>query len=327
MNAIKMPIIHSVLDAGAVGEKIAAHFDLPGAVHCELLTRGMNDVYLVRSGREKYASRVWRHGFRDEAKVVYELAFLDHLKRTGLPVVPAVRMKDGRFHVPVQAPEGERYMALFEWAEGAPYGAAPDPEGARRIGGIIAEVHLAGAEFKPAATRFVDRPGSFVRELPALLRMVAHRPEDADYYPRAIAAVEEALAPVDSVRAAFGPSHGDFHLYNAFVADGGKTVILDFDNCGEDHYVQELMSFAWANHYVGVGQDITDAFLDGYGAVRSLSDAEAGLIPTFFAAKELRFLCGFAANVNAVGHTPLLNPNLDWFAENVRKHVSAAGLM
>ena len=327
MDAIKMPIIHSVIDAGAIGEEIATHFDLPGSVHCELLTRGMNDVYLVRSGDQKYASRVWRHGFRDEADVAYELAFLDHLKRADLPVVPALRTKGGAFHVPVEAPEGARYVALFEWAEGGPYGANPDAGGARRVGGIIAQIHLAGADFKPAAPRFVDRSGAFARELPELLRMVAHRPEDCDYYPRAVAAVEEALAPVDAAAAAFGPGHGDFHLYNAFVAEDGHTVILDFDNCGEDHYVQELMSFAWANHYVGVGQDITQAFIDGYSAVRPLGSAEVALLPTFLAAKELRFLCGFAANVNAVGHTPLLNPNLDWFAENVRKHVANAGLM
>jgi Ser/Thr protein kinase RdoA (MazF antagonist) len=327
MNAVKIPIIHSVLDAGAVGETIAAYFDLPGPVHCELLTRGMNDVYLVRSGGDRFASRVWRHAFRDEAMVAYELAFLSHLRRAGLPVVSARRTTEGAFHLPVQAPEGERYLALFDWAEGEPYGAHADADGARRIGGIIGQIHLAGADFKPAAPRTVGRSRAFARELPHLLRMVAHRPEDMDYYPRAIAAVEEALAPVDEARAAFGPSHGDFHLYNAFVAPGGSTVILDFDNCGEDHYVQELMSFAWANHYVGVGEDITEAFLDGYGAVRPLSNAEADLIPTFFAAKELRFLCGFAANVNAVGHSTLLNPDLDWFAENVRKHVTNAALM
>ena len=327
MSAIKMPIIHSVLDAAAVGDKIAAHFELPGPVHCELLTRGMNDVYLLRSGGRRYASRIWRHGFRDEAKVAYELAFLDHLKRACLPVVAALRTRDGGFHVPVRAPEGGRYLALFEWAEGAPYGADPDAGGARSIGAIIAQIHLAGADFKPAEPRFVDRSGAFASELPDLLRMVAHRPEDIDYYPQAVAAIEEALAPVDAAGAAFGPGHGDFHLYNAFVAESGETVILDFDNCGEDHYVQELMSFAWANHYVGVGKDITQAFIDGYNAVRPLSGAEVDLLPAFLAAKELRFLCGFAANVNAVGHTPLLNPNLDWFAKNVRKHVANAGLM
>ena len=113
-----LPIIHSVLDADAVGECIRERFGFSGLFQCELLTRGMNDVYLVRSGGDRFASRVWRHAFRDEAMVAYELAFLSHLRRAGLPVVSARRTTEGAFHVPVQAPEGERYLALFDWEIG-----------------------------------------------------------------------------------------------------------------------------------------------------------------------------------------------------------------
>ncbi len=46
----------------------------------------------------------------------------------------------------------------------------------------------------------------------------------------------------------------------------------------------------------------------------------------FYVAKEVRFLFGFAANVNAVGHTPLMFPDLDWFATSIRRHMKEAGL-
>ncbi|MCH8112775.1 MAG: phosphotransferase [Proteobacteria bacterium] len=322
-----LPITHSVLDAKALGERIKDHYGLAEPFRCELLTRGMNDVYLVRAAGKKFAARAWRANWRSEANVTYELSFLLHLKEAGVDVVIPVRVPDGSLHFSVEAPEGQRFVALFQWADGVPYGEDPDAETARRLGGMIAAVHKAGTSFAPAERRHVATIEVLKRELPRVLGMVAHRPEDTDYYPKAVDAVTHALAGIDRAAAPFGPSHGDFHLYNAFRSAGGRLVLLDFDNCGEDHFAPELMSFAWANHYVGVGEEVSRAFLEGYNAERPMSESEVALLPVFFAAKELRFLFGFAANVNCVGHTPLLNPDLDWFAENIRRHMSEAKLM
>ena len=67
-----IPIIHSVLDAAPLAERVEHNYDLPGPVQVELLTRGMNDVYEVRDGNDRiYALRVWRSGFRTEADVNY----------------------------------------------------------------------------------------------------------------------------------------------------------------------------------------------------------------------------------------------------------------
>ena len=105
-------------------------------------------------------------------------------------------------------------------------------------------------------------------------------------------------------------------------------VLLDFDNCGHDFFLAEINSFFWANHYVGgIAEAINEAFLKGYTAERPLSQAEQANMPLFYAAKEMSFLCGFAANVNYVGHTPLLNPDLDWFAESTRRNIRNAGLI
>lgn len=322
-----LPITHSVLDAKALGERIKNHFGLAEPFRCELLTRGMNDVYLVRSAGKQYAARAWRANWRSEANVTYELSFLLHLREAGLDVVIPEHAPDGSLHFGVGAPEGQRFVALFQWAEGVPYGEDPDAETAGQLGGMIAEVHKAGSSFAPAEPRRVSTIEVLKRELPSALAMVAHRPKDTDYYPKAVDAVTQALAAIDHESSPYGPGHGDFHLYNAFRSDGGRLVLLDFDNCGEDHYAPELMSFAWANHYVGVSDDVTRAFIEGYNAERPMGEAETALLPVFFAAKELRFLFGFAAHVNFVGHTALLNPNLDWFAENVRRHMSEAGLM
>ncbi len=322
-----LPITHSVLDAGAVAEVLGQHWEFTKTPHAELLTRGMNDVYLIRADGVQYACRAWRAGWRSEDDIAYEMGLLKHLDEAGLLVAEPVEGKEGIFYVPVEAPEGRRYLGLFRWADGSPYGDNPDVPTAKRFGAMFGVMHKLARNFAPKVRRQVDYIGHLREDSLALLKLAAHRPEDVDYYPKAVAAITAALAELPRDAETFGPGHGDIHLYNAFVTEDGTIRFLDFDNCGEDHYAQELMSFSWANDYVGIDNAVTQAFLEGYNSERPLTDQQSASIPLLYAAKQLRFLCGFSAHVNCVGHTPLLNPNLDWFAERVRKSVTDAGLM
>ena len=123
------------------------------------------------------------------------------------------------------------------------------------------------------------------------------------------------------------PPCTEFDEIYAFVDADGHVSILDFDTCGEAHYLQDLASFTWSNEYGGRDRRLTDAFLDGYETERPIPAAEAALLPLFVAAKEFRYLCGYATNVNIVGHGPLRYPDLDWFARSIRRHAREAGLL
>ncbi len=327
MAAKVLPIAHSILDSPALRDLIADAYDLPQPVHCELLTRGMNDVYLVRGGETTYASRVWRAGFRSEADVAYETAFLNFLHAAGSPVPEALPTRTGALYVPLRAPEGQRHLALFRWVAGTPFADNPDPAIAHRLGALFGRLHLAAKGFAPKPVRHIDSAGQLRRGLSELQRMVAHREGDSAWYARAVEAMANALKRLPEKDAPMGPSHGDFHCHNAFI-DNGDITLLDFDNCGVDHWVAEIVSFTWANDYIG-GFDpaVNESFVAGYESERPMGAAERALLSLFYAAKELRFLIGFANNVNAVGHTPLLNPDLDWFAERTRRHIGALGIL
>ena len=56
--------VHSVLDAAAVASEVDRRFALDGPAYCELLHRGMNDVYLVRTPRDRFALLACRTGWR-----------------------------------------------------------------------------------------------------------------------------------------------------------------------------------------------------------------------------------------------------------------------
>ncbi len=327
MTANVLPVAHSILDSPALRTRIGEAYDLPEPLHCELLTRGMNDVYLVRAGKTEYASRVWRAGFRSEDDVAYETALLKFLDDNGVPVPAALPSRNGALYIPLDAPEGRRHLSVFRWAPGRPFADAPNEATAHELGAMFGRVHLLAKDFAPAKVRHVGGSQQLRDGVAAVQRMVAHRDGEAAWYARAAKALADALDALPEEAAPTGPIHGDFHIYNAFI-DDGRIVLLDFDNCGVDHWSSELASFIWANHYVGgIDEAINDAFVAGYESERPLAARERDLMPLFYAAKELRFLIGFAENVNAVGHTPLLNPDLDWFAERTRKHVGALGLL
>lgn len=87
---------------------------------------------------------------------------------------------------------------------------------------------------------------------------------------------------------------------------------------------QELVSLVWAGRKNGFPLPAIQAFLDGYDSVRPRTLEERRLEPLFMAGKEMRYFCGFAGAVNAIGHKPFRYPGLDWFAASVRKHIAAA---
>jgi Ser/Thr protein kinase RdoA (MazF antagonist) len=328
-----LPITHSIVDANALGGAVQKYFRLPDPFRCELLTRGMNDVYLIRSAGTRYAARLWRAGLHSDDDVAFELDLLAHLKNAGVRVIAAHDPPGGqqRFFA-VDAPEGRRLVCLFPWVPGRSFHTVASVEGARALGAEMARLHLAGASFKPRAPRPIGYHTNIRRKQPGLLARLGHRPRERDLFvaaaERICPAMEQAVAEVPG-----GALHGDIHVRNAFVAGDGTIHILDFDTCGEASYLHDLASFAWATLYIGrysgiarLDDEINGAFVSGYQMVRPLTRSERDSWALFVAAKELSFITGMSYSVNVVGHSSTRTIGWDWFVQSVRRHVADAGL-
>ena len=317
--------VHSVLDHQAVGQACAEQYGFDEQLHCELLHRGMNDVYLLRRVAKQYAVRAWRANWRTMDDVAYELEYLEFLKGKGLPVAAGIRCLSGARYFVVQAPEGPRALAAFEWVPGVKFADRIDLELAAQLGEILADIHLAGLDFSPSKQRRTN-PAWLIREnLPHLERMVANRPDDLSFYRQLSPRLIEAVENIDPNLVPMGPCHGDFHLNNGHINDDNKITFLDFDNSGQDYFAQDVMGFCWASDFIGHDQVYADRFVEGYEARRKLLDAERECLPLFILAKEFRLLTGFAKHLNALGHY-IQYQNLDWFSASVRKHAREAGL-
>ena len=322
-----LPITPSIIDSKSLSNLVSYNWSFPGPIHCELLNRGMNDVYLIRDGSNRfYACRVWRSGFRSENNIIFETELLAFLNSKNINIPFPLESQNKSLYMEINAPEGKRYFSIFSWVDGYVFGSKPDIDKSYKLGAELAKIHEVMINFAPTVSREIDMKVRLETEISYLLKMNTHRIDDLKWYQSAVGIMKNKLDELNSKKIPYGVVHGDFHLYNAFFKDK-KITIMDFDNCGKYYLIFDICSFIWANDYVGIDQKISESFLKGYNSVRNHNDSELGLLNFFYALKELSFLCGFAANVNSVGHTPLLSPNLDWFSEKTKLNFKKAGLI
>lgn len=318
---------HSIVDHEQLGTYIRERYDLSADAYCELIHRGMNDVYKVRDGDKLIACRVWRTGWRSLDDVEYELGFLEHLDKANVAVANVIRTKTEELYFTVNAPEGPRAVALFSWANGGKFGDTPTVETAHQIGALFARMHAEGTHYKPAKSRRTNLPSDYIDNLPYLKKLVSDRPKDIALYESISSSLHDAVQAAASRDLPFGPGHGDFHFNNVHVERAGDITLLDFDNSGEDYLIQDIACFVWANGYGKFDSKYAQGFLDGYASERPLTSDERDLLPLFLLAKEFRLISGFAKNVNQIGHFPLRFRNLSWFADSLRDRATTLGLI
>lgn len=323
-----IPTIHTILDARPLGVEIQRRWKLAHPFHCELLVRGMNDVYLVKTGDKRYAARVWRANYTARGGNDYEMEFLAFIKARGIPVAPGLPLPEGGYLITVEAPDGPRDVALFEWVEGTLLFSTADPvPAARKVGEFLGKMHVVARDFRHDPPRYGDFAEGIRDKFKFVAEIAAHKPDHVAFWRMCADRILAARAKLDRNSLPWGVTHSDLHPHNAMVHADNSVTIMDFDGCGEDFLAQELAIFPWAGRKNGFSEPAIRAFLDGYDSMRPRTDAERAAEPLFIATKEMRLLCGFAANVNAVGHAAFRHPNLDWFRTSVEKNCRAAGLI
>ncbi len=320
-----LPIIHSTVDAPALEPEIAARYALPKAPHVELLARGMNDVYVVLAGPERYAARLWRAGRRTGKEVSYELDYLDFLLKEGISVIPAIAGKDGEKYFTVTAPDGARQVALFTWAEGEGFNVNPTAAIADQIGGLMGKLHVVSRRFARARERPLNVTKRIRDRMPAIMRLASYR-ED---YQQMFRTIGEALVKrLDSLTdpELMGATHGDSTPSNFFIKDGVVTM-LDFETCGYGFLSHELASFYWSSDKNKLPPEISQSYNAAYDRARPRSKEEMDLFPLFVCNKVFDFLSGYAFSVNALGPGAFRYPGLDWMAKSVHQRATEAKLI
>lgn len=322
-------VSHSVLHPDFIAAEVSRRYDLPTPVDAFLLYRGMNDVYLVKDGAgTRFALRVWRKTWRDVDSVGYELSFLDFLRTKGFPASVPVAQKDGCLWFKAATPEGDRAIALYDWAPGRKFGECLSEDTAHRIGAAFADMHRLGSEWVGAGHRFsTGQAKEYSVWMPALLDFVYDRPDDRRDYAIIAESLAERLDKLAADGLPMGVCHRDFHPSNVHVDEDGRITLLDFDALGEDFLMQDVKNYTWGNLFYDFSPAYGEAFEAGYASVRPFTAAEIENQELFLMAKAFRLVSGMADSSRAVGRGTLRFRSLDWLGDYIKTRAHAAGLL
>jgi Ser/Thr protein kinase RdoA (MazF antagonist) len=222
----------------------------------------MNDTYQVTAGTERFYLRISGHGWRSRDVVAAELDMIADAHARGVAVAPALPRADGILLTSLDAPEGERFAALFVEAAGAS-GRDLTPQQARAYGQLAAALHMAADASLTVYRRFDLDECHLLDEPLEAVQTVMRNVDGADdlvFLETVAERVRHRLGELSRTLPGYGLCHGDLHLGNVCFDAAGTPTLFDFDCMGYGWRAYDLTIFLW-NAYgerLTVGRPIGD---------------------------------------------------------------------
>jgi Ser/Thr protein kinase RdoA (MazF antagonist) len=273
----------------------------------QLLKHRENTVIKVTSTTgERYAMRIHRLGYRDDADLHSELLWLDSLREAGIATTEAIHALDGSLFATVATadlPEG-RQVDLLSWVSGSAIGSIEegvtlsDAELAivyQSAGELAARIHNHGEAWQrpPGFSRLSwDESGFFgisgsvsgyygdLAELTEGQRALLHQA-------REIAA--GALADFGKAPDRYGLVHGDLLPENLFY-DGSELRLIDWDDSGFGWHVYDFATALFAHLGRETFDPVLAAMVEGYRRHRPLPDEHLATLPILIMARALSYV-------------------------------------
>jgi len=271
-----------------------------------LLKYRENAVFRVAAGDgRRYAIRVHRAGYHNDAELESELRWMRALSEDGFDVPELVPTAGGKLFEIVAHPAvpEPRQVDLFAWIDGQPFGNVEsglegDAESLagtfHTIGVLAGRLHNHSARWRPPPgfTRHAWDTEGLVGERPLWGRfweLAALSLSERDLMIRARDRVRRDLSALERSPRNYGLIHADFAPENLMV-DGSRVRLIDFDDAGYGWHLFEIVTTL----YFHIGQPYFDAveraMLAGYRSVRKLTAADEALLPLFYTARGFTYL-------------------------------------
>ena len=311
----QITVTRSIISSKAFGEVIKNEYAFDGPLTCKLISKMLrtqdNDHYLVRAGDKKYVARIYQlgqHLNRKESEYLFELDWLDYLRRNDGAVSYPIARPDGTFLGRVNAPEGVRYYALFSFAKGKPL-SATNEEQLFNAGSNMARIHLLSNSYESVYDRQpVDLAYLVDRAVEPLMGFwESKHDEKLDILltsaSEAKAEILTLMANEESTEDSWGPIGGDFHPHSTHVDEQNQPSFFGFDLCGYGWRAYDIAVFLLNANLMSRSSELSEAFFAGYYSVRPLSRNEHEAISPFLTIRRV-WLTGAFSNVDhATGYT------------------------
>ncbi|KQM20626.1 homoserine kinase [Novosphingobium sp. Leaf2] len=285
--------VYTRLGAEEMADIIAA-FNVGTLVSAKGIAEGVsNSNWLIETEASGTARRFILTIYETRTEIAdlpFFLNLLDHLAAKGCPVPRTMHDAHGASYRLHPTPEGDKALALIEFLPGVSV-SEPMPGQARAVGGALAQIHLAAADFPDSRVNALA--------LPAWRRLLDQcgRSGLDSIHPDLGRLVDRELAVLDAQWAADLPRgviHADLFPDNVLMLGERVTGLIDFYFACTDilAYDVAVTHAAWCFSPDG-GQfraDLSAALLEGYDAVRPLSVTERAALPLLARGAAMRFL-------------------------------------
>ena len=308
-------IARSFIDAGALAEVVADHYDIGDSVNCKMFSKLLrtqdNDHYRVTVGDQKYVLRIYEQGDaleRQESDYLFELDWLLFLKEQGLSISSPIPRKDGRLLGHLNAPEGKRYYALFTFANGKGM-SLQDPDQLYEFGASMAKIHKISNNFSsPYPRKAIDMVYLLDKPLERIER--SWGPQRAANLDILLTSAEEARNEVysllgenpDQTSDIWGLVGGDFSHMSVHFANGQPTF-FNFDRCGASWRAYDIAAFLSNSNLLQTSAGYSEAFFAGYYSIRPLSREEHSAVSPFLTLRRIWRMGLFALDTGLAGYT------------------------
>ena len=231
----------------------------------KLLRNYDNLVYQVKA-EQVYALKIYSPTINYQ-RLISTVEWLSALRRdTDLLVPKPVPNNRGNLISQIE----DRYCVLFEWLNGEPVSRSMSSEVARKIGEIIAKLHLHAVNYRPnnyTGDRF-DYNYFFGS---ASWWQAEAKERLQNNYESLIPAIEKAKGLISSMEESpeqFGMIHSDLHFSNV-ISNKEQYAVIDFGECGMGYYLMDIAVTESEFEDYKSADELIAAFRAGYRDYRS----------------------------------------------------------
>lgn len=293
--------VYSMMSGEDAARFVAASYPVARIERCELLRRGINDVYdIVCEDEKRFMFRLGNRAERGAGNLAYETGLLVHLADHNVPVSLPLKAHDGGYWHEIVMAEGIRPAALFDYIDGR------NPRGdcmvdAYAQGASLALMHEASLNYRGQPSLYkLDLENLIDCRLERAGMLSSLEDENHHFLQEHAERLRKAIGEL-SPNLTIGHCHGDFHRGNVIMRDDDPSnpcaVLFDFDDSGPGWLVYDIATYLWDRALGRESLHVWKPFLDGYGSRRAISPDEWQAVLVFVCIRHFWLIGEYASRV------------------------------
>jgi Ser/Thr protein kinase RdoA (MazF antagonist) len=280
MSNQKFPVTESTLSTVHLGHFLQKKYNLSLATECKLFRTGINHLYIITDGQNKFVFRIYTLGWRSKLEIAEEVRLLNHLKDNQIPISFPIADQGENFIQEFEAPEGNRFGVMFSFAEGEKRSRLTT-ENSYQVGLAMGRMHKVTAGFELQRVTYTPEV-LLVKSLDSAKQFYKPDSEEMNFVSRTTDSLLVKYKSIDLGELRTGAIHLDIWFDNLHF-NGDEVTIFDFDFCGNGWLCYDIAYFMVqlynTNPVETEYQEKLSRFLEGYESIVKISGEERRIIP------------------------------------------------